>query len=113
MKSGITRVDDFFKILKQNRLKKSLGDLTGDEVKALESAVSKTEIDNLIRTKGAFLTDDQTKILEQIKREIPAPYFKVLENKKLTKEGLGNYAEALRLAGDDTIARSKIIEYSN
>jgi hypothetical protein len=115
VKSGITRVDDFFKILKQNGLKKSLGDLTGDEVKALrealETATSKAEVDNLIAAKGAVLTDDQTKILEQIKREIPAPYFKILESKKLTKEGLENYAEALRLAGDDTIARSEIIEY--
>ena len=115
VKNGITRVDDFFKILKQNGLKKSLGDLTGDEVKALrealETATSKADVDNLITTKGAVLTDDQTKILEQIKREVPAPYFKVLESKKLTKEGLENYAEALRLAGDDTIARSEIIEY--
>lgn len=39
VKNGITRVEDFFNILKQNGLKKSLGDLTGDEIKALREAL--------------------------------------------------------------------------
>ncbi|WMX16027.1 DUF4157 domain-containing protein [Aureispira sp. CCB-E] len=48
VKSGITRVEDFFNLLKKNGLKKSLGDLTPDETKALrealESAVTKNQL---------------------------------------------------------------------
>lgn len=114
-KNGYTRVADFFNVLKKNGLKKNLGDLTAEETKALrealEEGVRKADVENLATTKGATLTDEQTQLLTEIKREIPADQFKVLESKKLTKEGLENYAEALRLAGDDTIARSEIIEY--